>query len=178
MIVYTLPMTAISQLQMSYSPEEDRVLLRLNTTSTEEFRFWLTRRYSQLVIQALRCASSQLTPMSQTRYRRWPARQLRSLSRRPRIPGETSKMTSSPVRPFPWEKPRYWPIKLSYKVSASKLALTIAPKSGQGVTIVLDSSLNFNVTKLLKSAGEAGKWGLDWRANSRVMLLPRKNTDH
>ena len=74
--VYTLPMTAINQLQMSYSPEEDRVLLRLNTTSAEEFRFWLTRRYCQLMVPALgahRAAapdvSNQVSPVSYTNLR-------------------------------------------------------------------------------------------------------------
>ena len=64
-------MTAINQLQMSYSPEEDRVLLRLNTTSAEEFRFWLTRRYCQLMVQALNAhraadpdVSNQVSPVS------------------------------------------------------------------------------------------------------------------
>jgi hypothetical protein len=46
-------MTSISQLQMSYGPEQERVLLYLHTTSTEEFRFWLSRRYCQLMVQAL-----------------------------------------------------------------------------------------------------------------------------
>jgi hypothetical protein len=64
-------MTAINQLQMSYSPEEDRVLLRLNTTSAEEFRFWLARRYCQLMVQALNAhraadpdVSNQVSPVA------------------------------------------------------------------------------------------------------------------
>ena len=64
-------MTAINQLEMSYSPGEDRVLLRLNTTSAEEFRFWLTRRYCQLMVQALNAyraadpdVSNQVSPVA------------------------------------------------------------------------------------------------------------------
>ena len=34
----------IHQLQASYQMEQDRILLRLNTRSQEEFRLWLTRR--------------------------------------------------------------------------------------------------------------------------------------
>lgn len=34
----------IHQFQASYQPEQDRVLVRVNTFSGEELRFWLTRR--------------------------------------------------------------------------------------------------------------------------------------
>jgi len=64
-------MSAINQLQISDSPEEDRVLLRLNTTFAEEFRFWLTRRYCQLMVQALSAhretdpdVSNQVSPLA------------------------------------------------------------------------------------------------------------------
>jgi hypothetical protein len=35
------------------------------------------------------------------------------------------------------------------------------------VTIALDTPLNFNVTKLLKSAAQAGNWVLDWGGEKR-----------
>lgn len=38
-------MANLSQLQMRYDEEEDRLLLRINTSADEEFRFWLTRRF-------------------------------------------------------------------------------------------------------------------------------------
>ena len=161
MIVYTLVMTAISQLQMSYSPEEDRVLLRLNTTSTEEFRFWLTRRYCQLIVQALSAhraadpdVSNQVSPVARKAVEEFKQEAANA--------GVNFKDDFKPSDSFPLGENPVLAHKLIYKTSGSKLALTMEPKSGQGVTIVLDSSLNFNVTKLLKSAGEAGNWGLDW----------------
>jgi hypothetical protein len=36
------------------------------------------------------------------------------------------------------------------------------------VTIALDTPLNFNVTKLLKSAAQAGNWVLDWGGEKRA----------
>ena len=67
--------------------------------------------------------------------------------------------------------------KLSYRVSENKLALTITTGSGQGVTIALDTPLNFNVTKLLKSAAQAGNWVLDWggkRGGEQVLENERR----
>ena len=41
-------MAAMSQMQIRYNQEEDRFLLRMNTVAQEEFRFWLTRRFTAL----------------------------------------------------------------------------------------------------------------------------------
>jgi len=154
-------MTAISQLQMSYSPEEDRVLLRLNTTATEEFRFWLTRRYCQLVVQALAAhravdpdVSNQVSPVARKAVEEFKQEAANASG--------NFKDDFKPSDTFPLGENPVLAHKLTYKVSGGKLVLTISPQSGQGVTIVLDSSLNFNITKLLKSAGKAGEWGLDW----------------
>ncbi len=50
-------MSRLSQLQLQFSPEEDRLLLRINTDDRREFRLWLTRRLVKLLwpvlVQAL-----------------------------------------------------------------------------------------------------------------------------
>lgn len=38
-------MAGLSQIQASFSDIEDRILLRMNTVTHTEFRFWLTRRF-------------------------------------------------------------------------------------------------------------------------------------
>ena len=39
-------MAELSQIQISFSATEDRLLLRISTTDEEEFRFWITRRFT------------------------------------------------------------------------------------------------------------------------------------
>lgn len=39
-------MAELSQIQISFSDTEDRFLLRISTSDNEEFRFWLTRRFT------------------------------------------------------------------------------------------------------------------------------------
>jgi len=46
-------MSQMHQIQLTYVPGEDRILLRINTTAQEEFRFWMTRRYLALLWQTL-----------------------------------------------------------------------------------------------------------------------------
>ena len=43
----------IHQLNVSHVERQDRLLLRLNTQTAEEFRFWLTRRMTLRLTQAL-----------------------------------------------------------------------------------------------------------------------------
>lgn len=43
----------IHQLNVSHNEREDRLLLRLNTQSAEEFRFWLTRRMTLRLLPVL-----------------------------------------------------------------------------------------------------------------------------
>lgn len=46
-------MSQLKQIQIAYSPVEDRLLLRINTADREEFRFWITRRYLKVLWQAI-----------------------------------------------------------------------------------------------------------------------------
>lgn len=46
-------MSQMHQINLSYLATEDRLLLRINTKQRQEFRFWMTRRYTGLVWQAL-----------------------------------------------------------------------------------------------------------------------------
>lgn len=41
------------QMQLSYVSTEDRLLFRLNTKARQEFRFWMTRRYTKLLWHSL-----------------------------------------------------------------------------------------------------------------------------
>lgn len=50
----------IRQLNVSHDPRQDRLLLRLNTATAEEFRFWVTRRLSLRLLPALEQTSSRL----------------------------------------------------------------------------------------------------------------------
>ena len=45
--------SGLHQISMSFSPEEDRVLLRISTTDHNECRLWLTRRFVRILWKAL-----------------------------------------------------------------------------------------------------------------------------
>lgn len=41
-------------MNISYNPKEDRLLLRVSSKSGDEFRLWLTRRYTEMLINILK----------------------------------------------------------------------------------------------------------------------------
>ena len=43
----------LHQINLGYSPEEDRILLRINTTGKTEYRLWMTRRYVKILWKLL-----------------------------------------------------------------------------------------------------------------------------
>ena len=43
----------INQFSANYDPSEDRILLRFNTKDLKEFRFWLTRRSTDMLLDVL-----------------------------------------------------------------------------------------------------------------------------
>ena len=153
-------MRAIQQLQMSYSAEEDRVLLRINTTDQEEFRFWLTRRYCQLIIQALNAhrsadpdVSAQATPVAKQAVEEFKQEAANAQGNFDQAFQEAST--------FPLGEVPALAQRLKYNIDSGLLALTIEPKAGSGITIKLDSKLNINVSRLLQSAIQAGELQLD-----------------
>ena len=44
----------LHQMNVSYNPQEDRLLLRISSRNGEEYRLWLTRRYTGMLINILR----------------------------------------------------------------------------------------------------------------------------
>jgi hypothetical protein len=153
-------MTAITQLQMSYNAEEDRLLLRVNTSARDEFRFWLTRRYVTLLLKALKVhraadpdVSTQPTPDAKKAIQEFKQEAAQSSGN---FEDEFKASDSFPLGEMPVVAH-----KLSYKVDNGKLVLTISPKTGAGITVTLDAQLNFNVGKLLRASNESAGWRLD-----------------
>ena len=44
----------ISQMQVLYQSEEDRILFRVSSTDKKEFRFWVTRRFTIMLLKILK----------------------------------------------------------------------------------------------------------------------------
>ena len=165
-------MTAISQLQMRYVPEEDRILLRVNTDSEQGFRFWLTRRFSGLLMQALDAhrASDPDIASQVTEEGRQAVEEIKQQAADSK--GNFSQ-DFKPSADFPLGESPVLAHKLTYRVEEGNLKLAIEPRSGQGIRLVLNPQLNFNVTRLLRSASDTAAWGLAFEESDDARLITR-----
>jgi hypothetical protein len=145
---------SLQQINMAYIPEQDRLLLRISTSSDAEFRIWLTRRYSALLLQVF---VEQIE--REGGYQDLASRQ----DTRERLRGGA---LDQPYNPAP--KMRY-PLGeqgvLAFRINVGKdpsgvLNLQLLPEQGQGVTFTLDKATLYMLYNVLEQALSQTEWNL------------------
>lgn len=142
------------QINVGYAAREDRLLLRVTTRGGQEFRIWLTRRYSRLLLAQLRSEME--------KHGGAP-----TLAARP----ETRRMFSAGAlqKSFDPDQGREYPLgeqgMLAVRLQAAtatdgRLALSILPEREQGVTLNLDRTLLYLFHNVLMQGIEQAQWGL------------------
>ena len=151
---------SLSQMQMLYVSEEDRILFRVNSTSGEEFRFRLTRRYVLLLIKVLKDyadkdpdVSAQATPAEK--------KAVEEFKQEKRISDANFTMQfAEESSSYPLGESTLLAFKLSFSIKDTSLQLSIQPKEGRGINFVINQEINASMIQLLKTAAEKGEWGI------------------
>jgi hypothetical protein len=145
---------SLQQINMAYIPEQDRLLLRISTSSDAEYRIWLTRRYSALLLQVF---LEQIE--REGGYQDLASRQ----DTRERLRGGA---LDQPYNPAP---KMHYPLGeqgvLAYRINVGKdptgvLNLQLLPEQGQGVTFTLDKSTLYMLYNVLEQALSQTEWNL------------------
>jgi hypothetical protein len=158
-------MSSIRQIQLRYEAHEDRALLRLNTTDPSEFRFWVTRRYAQLLWSALTRAADETTrgavPVDAAMREAMVAFEHQAALGRADFASEfrDEATAAHPLGELPvlLAQVRCAPLDDGFTL------LGMHPLRGQGVEVRLDATLLHSLLKLLADAADAGQWGLELR---------------
>lgn len=153
-------MARIKQVQITFVPVEDRLLLRLNTTAREEFRFWITRRYARLLWPLLeRALAADPVVAAQT----GPAERRTVLSFRQQQALSKADFT----HPFEAGHSRLplgeQPVLLAraqLRNSAPTPVLALHPERGAGIDLALDSELLHSFARLLGETMQRAQWEL------------------
>ncbi len=151
----------LHQINVGYSPEEDRLLLRINTTGKTEYRLWMTRRYVKLLwkmltksVESLPDVVAQAAPESREAvksFQREEARQAADYSKdyedKPanRPLGEGASLLTG-VRTTAGE---------------SGTQLTLQTKDGRSINLSLERKLLYSLLDLLVSSTKKAEWELD-----------------
>lgn len=159
---------SISQMQMLYSPEEDRILFRVNSTQRQQFRFWITRRYALLMLKVLRDhleadpdISMQETPEAKEAVKSFKQEQaVTSANFREKFDESANELPLGDDIPVAF--------KLTYNLNSGNLNIGIQPREGQGINMAIDRDINISLTQLLLGAAQKGEWGFDLIAHMPV----------
>jgi hypothetical protein len=158
------PMSGVlQQLNISYNPVEDRLLLRANAGSAGEFRVWLTRRYSTLLAKVLAEMIEKEGGMRELASSRDTITQLKegALEQEYQAPsGSEDAKPASVVLPLGADGI------LGYRISTNRKAngvlnLQLLPSEGSGLNFDLNRTMLFMFYNLL----EQGLVGAEWNVH-------------
>ncbi len=152
---------AIRQMQMLYDPEQDRILFRVNSTEKREYRLWITRRFTLLLIKTLRDhidadpdVSIQGSPDAKQAVKKFKQESAIQDA------NFKQKFTEDPTE-FPMGDEIPLAFKLTHNIRDENLYLSLQPKSGQGMNLVLDRERNSSLTQLLMGAIKRANWEIE-----------------
>lgn len=151
---------SISQIQMLYHPEEDRILFRVNSTINQEFRFWITRRFSILLLKVL-SDHAESDPDISTQASPEAKQAVKSFKQQQAI---NNAEFNKPFKEEQAEFPLGDHVKLAFRLTCNRaetvMKLGIHPKTGEGITLQIDRNLNTSLTRILLSAIQKAGWNL------------------
>jgi hypothetical protein len=149
-------------MQVAYDAAEDRLLLRVSTASSEEYRVWLTRRFTTLLlphlVRTLEGAVATKAP--------------EPMARREVLAFEHAEATanadfSTPFQDASTGAPRSYPLGnaplLAFHAQIGQdgpalYRLALNPQDGQGIELKLDNRLMHSLLKLIESAMREAEW--------------------
>ena len=154
------PLGQLRQIQVSFDAENDRLLLRVNTSENVELRFWLTRRIVKrlwpILVRSLR--ANEETVMQPTPERREAVLAFQhegAVASSDFTQRFAEKQAATPLGASPILATK---VRLDRAGTAHRLA--IHPAKGQGATLTLQEPILHSFCELLRRAVRVSDWDL------------------
>lgn len=166
----------IQQMQMTFAPEEDRMLFRLNfgDRARAEFRFWMTRRYVKLLWQALLNLLKANLPKEAVEKLPDAPSQAGALEveHKQAVAQADFQTTYQESQIFPLGEAPILLVRVAVKaVAEGGHLLCLHPREGQGVEIKLDAKMLHSLCKLVADSAEKAEWDLQLDFGKAQQLL-------
>lgn len=156
---------SIHQIQIRHDENEDRLLLRVSTTDNCEFRFWMTRRFTQrlwrLLVQMLgwdAAVRQQFDPETRNTVLDL---QHEGYSRQANYAKGFEEDTQGARRLLLGAAPLVLTKARGVRRDDGAHVLTLQPHAGQGIDMTLDARLLHVFTRLLREQAAKTGWELD-----------------
>jgi hypothetical protein len=144
----------LHQVNISYIPAEDRLLLRASTRGGDEYRIWLTRRFCSLLTGIVQKQMEQFggAPVLAA------SNEARQLFKQGAM---EKKYEAENNMNFPLGQAGILAHRISSKINEDgTLALQLLPGAGEGITLNLNQTLLYMFYNLLAQGMEQAEWHL------------------
>lgn len=155
-------MSRINQIQIRYTPIEDRILLRLNTEDASEFRFWITRSYAKVLaaslLELLRSTDEIQQQQENVQKAIISFQHEEALSKADFAKTFQAQPKNLPLGDVPVLLSRF-----SVKQTPDgNPMLCMYPEQGQGIDLALQQQLLHSISKLFADALAESEWGVNF----------------
>lgn len=150
----------IHQLTVKYDAEEDRLLLRINTLDRRELRFWLTRRFTGLLMPVL----DKMLAQSPERLGPAPARATPALVdfERERVLASADFETrfEEAAASFPLGETPLLLARIQAGRKGNREVVSLTPKAGAGIELPAQPRILHTLANLIRTAADRAGWRL------------------
>lgn len=164
-------MSRINQIQIRYSPIEDRIVLRLNTEDSSEFRFWITRRYSKILSASLMKLLHSSEDIQEHKEEEVQKAVMSFKHEEALSKADFAKSFQAQPKNLPLGNAPVLLSELTVKQTPDgKPMLCMYPEQGQGIDLALQQPLLHSISKLFADALQASDWGVDFNLQEENLL--------
>jgi hypothetical protein len=166
----------LHQMTVSFSPQEDRLLLRFGTTSHIEYRLWLTRRLVTELWKGL-VKAVENTPDVKVQSEPRVRQAILSMRHQEAVKGGDFSQKPDPVaQPHPLsEKPMLVVGIKSAPAPQGKTALSFQVEGQKDIGLVLDDKIIHALCHLIVTGVSNAKWGLKLTVADPSVLVAASN---
>lgn len=154
-------------MNVSFDPQQDRLLLRVSTSEAQEFQFWLTRRmvvriWPRLVtvLQAAPLAAKTALGTAPLEFRHAAAVQQADFATPYAVAGKAPVLAAEPMLVSQFSLA---------ETAAGRYQMMLAGQAGASVNVTLAADLLHGLVKLVQDATRSAEWGVTLELPAAVM---------
>lgn len=145
---------ALQQINISYHPTQDRLLLRASTGANTELRVWLTRRYATLLLQVLCTQMDKAGGIQNLSSERGTLEHFKQGA-------FNQQYQEDSIRTYPLGEEGVLGFRINVREGGEGVTtLQLLPEQGQGLILNLNPSMLYLIFNLLEQAILQADWRL------------------
>jgi len=150
----------INQIQASYNPAEDRILLKIKTINEQVYLAWITRRFMKLFIPVLH---GQHPTSGKSLFDEKKTQEQQLEKEKTQLQGNYESDYKVPENPqYPLGETPILIAKITFKdIYGDNAQLVFEPEKGQGIVLPYHADLLGPLIKIFSQALHSSDWALD-----------------